>query len=161
MYVEMRDVFLTYNNYDKKVNIMTGQEMGDRVKEIIKKYFQDSFVGIRTRHALWSGNSVLIVFALGQKGEWFNGIIHNDPGHHCFWLEGFHNGMISKDEKLQLSVSIGGYLMTKAHTRVPLKFRGKTARPELILKAFDVYFKRMRGVFDENKDQLIESVRGK
>lgn len=143
--------------------IMTVDEFIKGLESVIKKSFPKSFVKVQASGNL--GTSIFVTFALGKdKSEWQNGIIHNDPLHHQ-WMIGFNsfteNAFIK--DKIEAELSVGGSLTIQpeegshlALGRAKIGWRKKTAPPEKLIPYFGNYFKKVKKVLVDNKENLTE-----
>jgi hypothetical protein len=115
----------------------------------MKKHFPKSFTQAYFNKSL--SPSITVRFTLGKdKNEWRNGIIQNDPLFHLWHVWNVHeDGTLA--EKLKMEMSVGGNIQIRPDWP-KIGWRNKTSKPELILKHFDNYFKKMKGMISKYKD---------
>lgn len=158
---------MRFNRFIKDLNeasgLMTVDEFVKKLEATVKKIFPKSFIQVYASTNL--GSSITFKFALGKdKSEWNNGIIQNDPLFHV-WMIGwnsFTDGHFIKD-KIEAELSVGGSLAVRpeegsymAQGRAKIGWRKKTAPPDKIIQHFDGYFKKMKKVLKDNKDNLLD-----
>lgn len=158
---------MRFNSFVRKLDeasgIMTVDEFIKKLEDGVKKIFPRSFIQIYSGKNL--GSSITFKFALGKdKSEWNNGIIHNDPLFHVWMIgwESFQDNGFTKD-KIPAELSIGGSLAVRpqegsymAQGRAKIGWRKKTAPPDKIIQHFIAYFKKMKKVLVDNKDNLLD-----
>jgi hypothetical protein len=142
---------------------MTVDEFIKKLEDTVKRIFPKSFIQIYSGKNL--GSSITFKFALGKdKSEWNSGIIHNDPLFHVWMIgwESFQDNGFTKD-KIPAELSIGGSLAVRpeegsymAQGRAKIGWRKKTATPDKMIQHFDGYFKKMKKVLKDNKDNLLD-----
>lgn len=156
---------INYLNENTTINEseMSVDDFTKNLESAIKKVFPKSHVAARASTNL--GSSIHLQFALGKdKSEWQNGIIQNDPLFHS-WMIGwnaFADGKFTKD-KIVAELSTGGTLKTNpepgTHYALGSKkigWRKKTATPEKMIKGMQDYFKKVKKVAKENKDNMTQ-----
>lgn len=156
--------FKSYLNEEiiTEANRMSVSEFIKNLESAVKKIFPKSFIQIYSGKNL--GSSITFKFALGKdKSEWNNGIIHNDPLFHTWMIgwESFQDDGFTKD-KIPAELSVGGSLAIKpeegsymAQGRAKIGWRKKTAPPDKIIQHFISYFKKMKKVLNDNKDNIL------
>lgn len=141
--------------------IDTVSEFMKQLEAAIRKYFPKSFVRIQSSKNL--GSSIFLSFAIGKdKSQWLNGIFENDPVASKFMIgfDSFADDKFIKDKILAEIIS-GGSLTIKpepgshlAFSRVKLGWRKKTATPDKIIKHFENYFKKMKKIVNDHKEDI-------
>lgn len=133
----------------------TGNELAEALKTVIKKHFPKSF--IQSNFSTNISAAVMIKFAFGlNQSDWPNGIIQNDPLFHQFTIRGgFNNEGKIIEKNLTTDILVGGRLSKGGRGLIAkLPWRKKSGNVSAILKHFDVYFGRIKKIFEENKDKL-------
>lgn len=140
---------------------MNAEQMAERIGNDIKEIFPKSYVRSYVLHHL--GTSIDVRFTLGDKGEWANNIINNDPAHTMMMI-GFDQ--INKDGSLQDKItaeqSIGGLIIKPepgshmARGRVRVIMRKKTDTPEKIVKHVKDYFLKLKETIKSNIDNMMD-----
>ncbi len=132
-----------------KVKINAGEfspadELAKEIENIIKKHFPNSLTFAKFSNNLYP--SIRLTFALGKdKSQWSNGIIHNDPAHHVFIIEGFDKeGNLGEKIAIEGHIGSGVYTKPNASGKVTIPFRKKTGKPELVKKHIDAYFAKLK-----------------
>lgn len=135
------------------------ERLAIKISEEILAVFPDSCA-----KALFSNRimpMLTISFTLGKdKNEWINGIHHNDPAHHTFFVYGMNNlGEIQRDLTLERHI---GSIITKStvphltymHMKIP--FRKATGDETVILKSVRKYFENLKATLQKTRDKLTE-----
>lgn len=143
--------------------IITEAEAKNDVEKLIegiegscKKYFPDSYCKFEFRNNL--GPHVVGRFTL--RKEYTNKIIQNDPAFHVFMIHGFDNEGNVKG-KLETESSTGSLSLKStnpmyAFDRVKTGFRKKSGDVDAIIKHYDTFWKKLKGIVDENEDKIPE-----
>lgn len=143
----------------KEIN--KAEEFVTKVKEAYLKEFPNGWI----RGGIESGLGKYICFTTGiqPKEKISNKIEHNDPArqvfmiHECF----IHRNTDELKEKVTVELACGGSVYIKpdegsyyAYCTVKFGFRKKTGDIDKIYDHFVKYFKKMRKVVDENRDNI-------
>lgn len=156
---KMEKLGLYKSCYVEQIN--EAEKFTSDIEIIIRKYFPNSLVNVRYSGAKGRiTESITISFGLGKdKSEWSNGIWHNDPMWSIYFihgLEGSHS--LTKEgklaDKMQLTSSSAGNIMTKDFKIIKVGFRKKTGNAMVIVKHIDAYFKKMKQLAVINKDKI-------
>lgn len=146
-----------------KEEIESATDLIPKIEAAIKKHFPKSFMNITFQGKGW--NVISVVFAVGNKSDWYNGIYNNDVADYRFYVErGFDNdGNIIRPLTLD-SNHQGGFVVLPdpngpekhyAYSRIKVPFRSiKNTTPEKIVKAIDVHFGRLKVALKDNLDRL-------
>ena len=134
------------------------QKLESAVQQIFPKSFVQGFL------TTGLGTSITLRFALGNKSEWINGIIHNDPMYAMLDISAPAYTKFQTDgslpDKLEVEISRGFLSVTaepgsfKAFDRVKLGWRNKAGDPDTIMKHIVSYFKKAKEIVKENKDRI-------
>ena len=134
---------------------MTADEFIRKLTAAYKSQFPRAFFVARLSSRL--GESIVLRFGVQPKGDWINGIFHNDPAASSAFIYGVKDGQLQ--DAMEVRMSIGGILIVKpteshmAYGRVKLGWRNRKGTPEQILKHMAGYFRKMRHVVDSTRDQ--------
>jgi len=136
----------------------TAQTMEQDITKIIKKYFPKSYIAVYFSKSLLP--HITIVFAIGQKSDWSNGIFENDPMSTKMMITyGFNDDGTLSGEPMEFE-SIMGKLYLKstnkmyAYDSIKLGVRKKKGDYNSILKAVDSSFAKMKQLVKSNLDKL-------
>lgn len=146
-----------------EAGLMTVDEFIKGLESTVKKLFPRSYIDLRASTNL--GASITFRFALGKdKSEWQNGIIQNDPLFHV-WMIGYNSfteGHFIKD-KIEAELSVGGSLKVNPEERsymalgsVKIGWRKKTAPPDKLIQYYGNYFKKVKKVLKDNKNNMTD-----
>jgi len=123
---------------DKAAAILN-QDMADKVREVITSIFPNSYVGVQASGPLGS-KDVYVHFALGKnKDEWEHGIIHNDPLHTIFRIEGWDDDY--QENHIEDAKSVKAKLLTGVRG---VKFPSNKMSPESLIKKLGEYFNKVK-----------------
>lgn len=141
--------------------IETVDDFVSNLESTVKKIFPKSFILSKASTNL--GSSISLVFALGKdRSEWVSGIIENDPLFHRFMIgwNSFAEGRFIKD-KIEAELSTGGSLKINpeqgshmAFGRAKIGWRKKTDTPDKIVDYIGNYFKKVKKVLMDNKENI-------
>jgi hypothetical protein len=122
---------------------MNGNEIAKAITERIKAVCPESFIKVEFTYSLYP--SIWLTFAKGgDRKQWSNGIIQNDP----FFLTADINGFVQAEylkrtDEIKAGVLATGKVKLEVHSnnnhRV-LPLRGKTATPEKMIDYLEKYF---------------------
>jgi len=135
-------------------------ELANRIQNDIQKIFPKSYVKAQFGSSISPG--IWLTFSLGDKNDWSNKIIYNDPVHHKISVG---LGQIDKEgnlpDKLTTEASIGGSILTPDFERIKIGFRKKTGSPEAVAKYLKMYFDKVKKILEDNKDKIPENLQRK
>ncbi len=144
---------------------LTVDEFIDSLEKHITKLFPKSYVVVQLSKKL--GKSIYVKFTIGDKNQWSNGIIQNDPCGHAFhiWGKGRDQDVINEDGSFNQSLEVtgGGSLSVKppedsylAYGSVKTSFRKKSGSPDKILKHLVTFFTKLKTIIKDNKDNFTD-----
>ena len=94
-----------------------------------------------------------IQFSLLPKGQQSNGIIQNDPSYNTFWMFGSWNAEEGLKPRIKIEMSQGNRLWgPNASNSEKIGWRNGTGSSASILRKFDKYFAKLRGMVDASDD---------
>lgn len=160
---EALDIILNRVEIKESINEaeQNAQTMEKDIEKIIKKYFPKSYVDVYFSKNLLP--HITIVFAIGQKKDWSNGIFENDPMSTKMMITGGFNddGTLSGDpmefEKIMGKLYLKSTDKFYAYDSVKLPVRKKKGDYNSILKAVDSSFAKMKQLVKSNLDKLDDS----
>lgn len=139
------------------------------LKGSVKALFPKSLVEVTYNHRL--GKDISLTVALGNEGEWTNGIIQNDPLLQTVFFEAVHPEEYTDDGGLpslmRAENSRGSLKVAPAQGSrfafdvIKLGWKNKTDNPQNILKYVVNYFRKTKQVIQDNLDRLPERLKNK
>ena len=141
----------------------TSKEVEDFIKSVkdsfLKEFPKAWFDGSYSR----SFKTIDFEFGIQPKSKHANHIARNDPSHHKLIMHDIIDGEFP--EKSTMEMLTGGALYVKpeegshlAMGSVKIGYRKKTGTPAQIVKHLQNYFKKMKKVVNDNKDNLIDDI---
>lgn len=128
---------------------MNGQEIAKAIETKIKAALPESFVTVRFEYNLYP--TITLRFAKGgNKEQWSNGIIQNDPLFMLAFIDGFLSAEYqNRTDEIKAGKLAGGNIKLEVrsnnnHKYLPL--RGKTATPEKMIDYIERYFLRVKAI---------------
>jgi hypothetical protein len=133
-----------------------------KVKETYESVFPKSYIGVSVGKL--GEPSVLLKIALGQKGEYTNGIIQNDPMHQVIQIEGWNKDG-SRRDSFSASNSSKGLMVKSSDPKYAFEsikvWRAFKGDEKKILDGLKKYFEKLKATAKENLDKLPEYVADK
>ncbi len=122
----------------------SAKEFASELEAKIKEIFPSSHVIIRFKRDI--GNPAIIgQFAVGKdNSEWDNGIIHNDPAFHQFWIWDVNS------DSMRTELSIGGKVRIPGKDPIRVGWISKKGNKEAVEKSIINYFKKLKKIVEEN-----------
>lgn len=162
----IKDIQSAYNELiteENKTPEFTGnaQSLMETIKKKILEIFPNSYLTVSIDNG-FGRPLIMIQFAIGQKEEWINRIIHNDSFHTIMSVALKNPEDLSKD--LLLDLTLGGraqYEFNREYQTEKIPFRKTTGGADKIIKAIVSYFQKMREVYTKIKDKLPANIQNK
>lgn len=151
-----------YESVTKTEPVAEVKELMDRIKSAYMKEFPKGWMNIKINKGL-GDPSLYMMFGIQPEEKWSSKIKDNDPGLQQMFVYGVTDKEIT--DKIEADLFRGGSLTVKpeegshmAFGRVKFGWRKKKGSIEQIEKHLVNYFKKMRKVVDENKDNLSHDI---
>jgi hypothetical protein len=101
---------------------------------------------------------VSIRFTIGDKSDWSNGILQNDPFFTTLHVFGLKDGEDFATDKKAMELGTGKTITVDntatPSVRIKSGWRKKSATPDALIKHFDTYLKKLKVIASKNKDTL-------
>ncbi len=138
---------------------MTNQEIITQLTEAFKKEMGKAY--FKASYSTNLINSICLRFGIQEESKHRNGIIDNDAGFHSVIVYGFDNNGNSTDD-MEISSGTGGSICINApegsyacYGSVKTGFRRKNkATGEQVVKHLTNYFKKLKKVVNENRENI-------
>lgn len=120
-----------------------------------KDQFPNGFIQTQVRRCL-SGNGWTIAVRIGLIRELSDvaySIRHNDPMYHTFMITDNGHGLFEATSSIG-SLMVNATVPHMAMSSVKTGFRKTTGDADKIVAGFDRFFKKLRKVFDDNKEDV-------
>lgn len=157
-----------YNEYlsillNEEASTMTAPEMADKIRDVIKEVFPDSFVKVQfDPKAIY--RTIYIAFTLGKdKTEYINGYAENDPMLHRMSITGPTDELPADGTlppKVTVDAAQGGFIYTTpedkylAYGRLKFGWKKKTGTPEQVIAHIKNYFVKAKELIKQNMDKM-------
>lgn len=125
-----------------------------KIEASFRRYFKTGWFKAKPS-ASFDGEEgdIYIQVSLLPKGKQSNGIIENDPSYNTFWMFGSWNSEEGLKPRIKVEMSQGNRLYgPNASNSEKIGWRNGTGSSASILRKFDKYFAKLRGMVDARDD---------
>ncbi len=132
----------------------------EAINEEYRKVFPESHTYLSQGMGLPNDDEAhCLTLFLGDKEAWYNGIEHNDPFRHQFWIHkpADANGKyVIECAATSMMVECSKDISWTGNTYVKFGWRKKNNTAEKLVPAMKKFFEKMRVIYDERKCEMSE-----